>query len=332
MAKPNSSSMRCRRCGWPRRSKRCATSRIDTSEGHRRAAKDLPRQSRHTRRLHRARHLCEELFRDRRHRGDRHARVYRSGGACRRVQGFRRGAGVPVLIRQGLCRARGRRRQRPFKPLAQGISIWQGGPASRKPRCAPPALTISSLPAATRWRCCRTPGGGWSEHDIGDQTRSDRRLPMRRRSLCAVGARRPRSASAIAGCARRRPARRSPPSPISSTRTSAGPGASRPRSAPPRSPSAISARHCGTPLSFRRIDGPRIEIMTGAFDRPDRVVPTRQYGTESRLGWVVGDRQFAEPDHAAELRPGEAWRASSATSIRTMIESGDPGDRMCYNG
>ena len=45
---------------------------------------------------------------------------------------------------------------------------------------------------------------------------------------------------------------------------------------------------CGTPLSFRRIDGPRIEIMTGAFDRPDRIVPTRQYGTESRLGWVVG--------------------------------------------
>jgi hypothetical protein len=47
-------------------------------------------------------------------------------------------------------------------------------------------------------------------------------------------------------------------------------------------------RDCGTPLSFRRIDGERIEIMTGAFDRPDRVIPTRQYGTESRLGWVVG--------------------------------------------
>jgi len=44
---------------------------------------------------------------------------------------------------------------------------------------------------------------------------------------------------------------------------------------------------CGTPLSFRRIDGPKIEIMTGTFDRPDRVVPTRQFGTESRLGWVV---------------------------------------------
>ena len=44
---------------------------------------------------------------------------------------------------------------------------------------------------------------------------------------------------------------------------------------------------CGTPLSFRRIDGPRIEIMTGTFDRPDRLVPIRQYGTESRLGWVA---------------------------------------------
>ena len=34
-------------------------------------------------------------------------------------------------------------------------------------------------------------------------------------------------------------------------------------------------------------DGPKIEIMIGAFDRPDRLVPTRQYGSESRLGWVV---------------------------------------------
>jgi hypothetical protein len=43
---------------------------------------------------------------------------------------------------------------------------------------------------------------------------------------------------------------------------------------------------CGTPLSYRRIDGDKIEIMTGAFDRPDRMVPTLQFGTESRLGWV----------------------------------------------
>jgi hypothetical protein len=46
-------------------------------------------------------------------------------------------------------------------------------------------------------------------------------------------------------------------------------------------------RDCGTPLSYRAIGGPKIEIMTGAFDRPDRVVPTRQFGTESRLAWVA---------------------------------------------
>jgi hypothetical protein len=44
---------------------------------------------------------------------------------------------------------------------------------------------------------------------------------------------------------------------------------------------------CGTPLSYRLINGPKIEIMTGTFDRPDRVIPTQQFGTESRLGWVV---------------------------------------------
>jgi hypothetical protein len=43
---------------------------------------------------------------------------------------------------------------------------------------------------------------------------------------------------------------------------------------------------CGTPLSYRKIDGDKIEIMTGAFDRPDRMVPTLQFGTESRLGWI----------------------------------------------
>jgi hypothetical protein len=43
---------------------------------------------------------------------------------------------------------------------------------------------------------------------------------------------------------------------------------------------------CGTPLSYRRIDGTTIEIMTGTFDRADRLVPKLQFGTESRLGWV----------------------------------------------
>ena len=135
------------------------------AQEHRRAAKDLPRQSRHGRRFHRARHLCQEFLRDRRHRGDRHRGLRRPGGARRRLQGIRRCAGVPVLVRQGLCRARDGRCRRPFKPPAPSISIWQAVPASRKPRCVAPVSAISSLPAATRWRCCGKPGGGWSEHD-----------------------------------------------------------------------------------------------------------------------------------------------------------------------
>src|SRR6195256_6789481 len=38
---------------------------------------------------------------------------------------------------------------------------------------------------------------------------------------------------------------------------------------------------CGTPLSFRRIGGPRIEIMTGTFDRPDRLGAMEQNGHET---------------------------------------------------
>jgi hypothetical protein len=44
---------------------------------------------------------------------------------------------------------------------------------------------------------------------------------------------------------------------------------------------------CGTPLSVEPNSGERIAIMTGAFDRPDLLVPTQQSGSESRLGWVA---------------------------------------------
>jgi hypothetical protein len=44
---------------------------------------------------------------------------------------------------------------------------------------------------------------------------------------------------------------------------------------------------CGTPLSFELNGADRIEIMTGAFDRPDLLVPTHQFGSEARLGWVA---------------------------------------------
>ena len=42
----------------------------------------------------------------------------------------------------------------------------------------------------------------------------------------------------------------------------------------------------GMDVVDRIAEGDTIEIMTGTFDRPDRLVPTLQFGTESRLGWV----------------------------------------------
>jgi hypothetical protein len=49
---------------------------------------------------------------------------------------------------------------------------------------------------------------------------------------------------------------------------------------------------CGTPLTYEAPDGMAVAI--GAFDEPDRIVPTLQYGTEGKISYV---------DHLADL-PG----------------------------
>ena len=43
---------------------------------------------------------------------------------------------------------------------------------------------------------------------------------------------------------------------------------------------------CGTPLTYVAGGVDKIEIATGTFDRPDLVVPVKQFGTESVLPWV----------------------------------------------
>jgi hypothetical protein len=43
---------------------------------------------------------------------------------------------------------------------------------------------------------------------------------------------------------------------------------------------------CGTPLSYEAPDG--VAIAAGAFDQPERLPPTRQYGLESKLTFVDG--------------------------------------------
>jgi hypothetical protein len=44
---------------------------------------------------------------------------------------------------------------------------------------------------------------------------------------------------------------------------------------------------CGTPLSYRKPAGAIIELMTGAFDEPQRVAPTYAVGVESKLAWLA---------------------------------------------
>ena len=80
---------------------------------------------------------------------------------------------------------------------------------------------------------------------------------------------------------------------------------------------------CGTPLSFRRIDGPRIEIMTGAFDRPDRVIPTLQLAPNpGSAGWWASPICRAIPRW--RTTGPRSFQGSSATSIQTTIRGSDP--------
>lgn len=63
---------------------------------------------------------------------------------------------------------------------------------------------------------------------------------------------------------------------------------------------------CGTPLSYRKIDGPVIELLTGAFDRPDRMIPTYQTGIESKLAWIAHLHELPGKTTSENADSGEA--------------------------
>lgn len=43
---------------------------------------------------------------------------------------------------------------------------------------------------------------------------------------------------------------------------------------------------CGTPLTFRYLDGDQTDVTVGSLDRPGEAPPAVQYGIESRVPWV----------------------------------------------
>ncbi len=46
-------------------------------------------------------------------------------------------------------------------------------------------------------------------------------------------------------------------------------------------------RDCGTPLTFRYLDKPRISVALGSLDQPEKIPPQRQYGPEGRMSWFA---------------------------------------------
>jgi hypothetical protein len=70
---------------------------------------------------------------------------------------------------------------------------------------------------------------------------------------------------------------------------------------------------CGTPLSYRHPSGKIIELLTGAFDQPQRVTPTYATGTESKLAWLgaisaMPGKTTAENSGAAEIATIQSYQ------------------------
>lgn len=70
-------------------------------------------------------------------------------------------------------------------------------------------------------------------------------------------------------------------------------------------------RDCGTPLSFRKLSGDKIDVSIGSLDDPAIARPDVQWGIESRIAWV------GELD---EL-PGEATEADGDAPYHAHIRA-----------
>jgi hypothetical protein len=45
---------------------------------------------------------------------------------------------------------------------------------------------------------------------------------------------------------------------------------------------------CGTPLTYRRVEGGNVSVTIGSLDDPEPARPTQQFGVESELSWTAG--------------------------------------------
>lgn len=87
--------------------------------------------------------------------------------------------------------------------------------------------------------------------------------------------------------------------------------------------SAVAARDycaaCGTPLTFRYLDGPGngdneggwIDVTIGSLDRPADVPPQRHYGTESLVSWLDRINLLPRTQTEVSMNPGRRRRMRS---------------------
>jgi hypothetical protein len=89
-------------------------------------------------------------------------------------------------------------------------------------------------------------------------------------------------------------------------------------------------RDCGTPLTFRYIDRPRISVSIGSLDEPEKVPPRNQLGIESRLPWFAtlaalpGDQTTEEetPELAGRIAASNHQHPDHDTQVWPARERG----------
>lgn len=90
--------------------------------------------------------------------------------------------------------------------------------------------------------------------------------------------------------------------------------------------SSVAERHfcsaCGTPLTFRYLDGDAIEVTTGSLDDAAAAPPTMNFGSESRLPWI---------DRLLPGRLPDTPTSASSSATRDIVSRQHP-DHDTANG
>jgi hypothetical protein len=71
-------------------------------------------------------------------------------------------------------------------------------------------------------------------------------------------------------------------------------------------------RNCGTPLSFRYLDGEWMSVSIGSLDNPDAFPPIDQHGVEGRLSWTNGLAHLPDRPTTEEEEPETAARIAAS--------------------